>query len=134
MNTTITNYINEFNATNKTTAESTAINWFQSFEYFRWNEDGSFTVKRGDDFTYDEEGLIWDLINEPTLNFEIAGEDGCAGNFDMYTQLYDHMTGKLYLVLYSTQEEYREMNEVTVYGRDVEDDELAEIYDYICEG
>lgn len=126
MTTSVINYINEFNTTN-----NSGINWFQNFSYFRFNEDGSFTVKREEPFTYDEEGLIWDLINESSLDFVICGEDGCISNFDMYTPLYNFMTGMMYCIPYSKQEEYSQMMEVTIYGREVDEDELMEIMEFI---
>lgn len=133
MTTSTINYINEFNAINKTSADSDSLNWFHVFEYFRFNEDGSFTVKRGENFHYAEEGLIWDLTNDINLDFKVCGEDGCINNFDMYTPLFNPMTNMLYLIPYSKQEEYSQMMEVTIYGREVSAEELREIYNYIGE-
>ena len=56
-------------------------------------KNGNFNIKRPNI----SEGLIYDLINSHELDFTIAGDEGCAGNYDMYYPLYNHYTGLLYL-------------------------------------
>ena len=103
-------------------------NWYNNFSSFKFNEDGSFTCKRPDDFScLETENLAIALLWEGSLDFVIAGEDGCLGNFDMYTPLYNYNNGMLYLVPYSTADEWKEGKEVTIYGRIPDEDEMKEI-------
>lgn len=68
-------------------------------------KNGSFFVKREPehDTPLDDEdfgrglNLVFDLVNSAELDFEIAGDEGCADNFHMYYPLYNHFTGLLYL-------------------------------------
>ena len=105
-------------------------NWYSNFSMFRWNdEDGnSFTCKRPEKFDCDElESLAIALLWEPSLDFNLSGEDGCINNYDMYTPLYNLNKGKEYLVSYSIAEKWRNGEEVTIHGKTPDEEELTEI-------
>ncbi|MCM1234486.1 MAG: hypothetical protein NC489_30670 [Ruminococcus flavefaciens] len=64
-------------------------------------ENGNFTITRepGEKMCLEEENLaIAILWNIPDM--ELLGEQGCAGNFDMYQFFYNSYTGKKYMILY----------------------------------
>ena len=103
-------------------------NWYSNFSEFKFNEDGSFTCKRPDEFScLETENLAIALLWESSLDFNLSGEDGCLSNYDMYTPLYNSNNGFEYLVPYSTAEEWKKGKEVTIYGRKPDEEEL----DYI---
>lgn len=107
-------------------------NWYENFSMFKWNEDGSFTCKRPNEFSCDEvKSLAVALLWENEMDFEICGEDGCASNFDMYTPLYNWHNGMEYLVLYSNSEDWLNGREVTIYGKIPDDDEMSDINEYM---
>lgn len=113
------------------TEENTvANNWYTNFGSFKFNdEDGtSFTCTRPKEFTCEElESLPIALLWESGLDFELAGEDGCLGNWDMYTPLYNTHNGLLYLIPHSDSQNWRQGEEVTINGRTVDEEELHEI-------
>lgn len=112
-------------------------NWYSNFSMFKWNdEEGeSFTCKRPEEFECDElESLAIALIWESSLDFNISGEDGCINNYDMYTPLYNLNKNKEYLIPYSVSEKWRNGEEVTIYGRTPDEEELTEIFRFMEEG
>lgn len=68
-------------------------------------KNGNFAVKREPDCDIplnDPDfgkglNLLFDLVNSCNLDFQIAGEEGCVGNYAMYYPLYNAYTGLLYL-------------------------------------
>lgn len=103
--------------------------WLTNFDKFIVHEDGSFTCKASKEVLQlaETRSLVVALLWESSFDFQIAGEDGCAGNFDMYSQLYNTKNGLLYLILYSDSEKFARGEEVTIYGREVTDEEHEEI-------
>lgn len=68
-------------------------------------KNGNFAVKREPDYDIPLDdpdfgkglNLLFDLVNSHELDFQIAGDEGCAGNYAMYYPLYNAYTGLLYL-------------------------------------
>lgn len=71
-----------------------------------------------------EGGLLWDLINSIELDFSIAGDEGCAGNFDMYYPLYNYYSGELFLVLGKDCADYLDGKPVELVGREPDKDDI----------
>lgn len=107
-------------------------NWYVNFSSFKFNEDGSFTCKRPEGSScLETENFVIALLWEGSLDFVVAGDDGCLGNFDMYTPLYNCNNGMFYLVSYSDAERWKNGKEVTIYGRIPDEDEQKEIDNYM---
>ena len=49
----------------------------------------------------------------------------------MYSPLYNFKTGLLYLIPYSVSDEWKNGKEVTIYGREVDEEELKNIYEFM---
>lgn len=86
-------------------------------------KNGNFNVK----FDENSHDLLDDLCNDHTLDFQIAGDEGCASNYDMYYPLYNHYTGLLYLVLGKDCQDYADGLTVKLIGRKLEDYEREEL-------
>jgi hypothetical protein len=71
-----------------------------------------------------EGGLLWELINSIELDFVIAGDEGCASNWDMYYPLYSHYSGKLFLVLGKDCADYQNGKPVELLGKEPDNDDL----------
>lgn len=106
-------------------------NWCNNFSAFEWEEDG-FVCKAPAEFECEEQSnLAISLIWEKNLNFELAGEDGCISNYDMYTPLYNWAQDKLFLIPYSEAEKWKRGEIVRIYGRKITDEERKEIMEYL---
>ena len=71
--------------------------------------------------------LIW----ESSLDFTLAGEDGCISNYDMYTPIYSYKTDKLYLIPYSIAEDWKRGEIIEICnGREPTKEELEYIKDF----
>ena len=94
-------------------------------------KNGNFNVKaEADELTgsgsyLERDGLelIIDLCNSAELDFVLAGDEGCAGNWDMYYPLYNAYTDMLYLPTGSDCIAYQEGKTVKLYGRPLDQDE-----------
>ena len=86
-------------------------------------KNGNFNVKF-DEHSHD---LLDDLCNSIELDFTIAGDEGCASNYDMYYPLYNHYTGLLYLVTGNQCNLYTAGRTVKLVGRELDADELEEL-------
>ena len=108
-------------------------NWYDNFSAFEWQEDGSFVCKASEEAlkSPDTQNLMIALLWESSLDFAIAGEDGCMGNYDMYTPLYSYKTDKLYLVLHSEAEKWKEGEIIRIYGREINEEERKEIEEFM---
>ena len=107
-------------------------NWYSNFSEFHFNEDGSFTCKAPEIFDCDElRSLAVTLLWESSLDFELSGEDGCLGNFDMYTPLYNENNGMEYLIPYSVSDDWKNGKEVTIYGKKLNEEEMKDIEDFM---
>lgn len=93
-------------------------NLFDFFQWEDWNED-SFSCKASEQALsiLETQSLAVSLLWENDLDFVLAGEDGCVSNYDMYTPIYTPKTDKIYFVLYSVAERWKEGDMVTIYGR-----------------
>lgn len=97
------------------------------------NSNGDFLVKMDE---YDNENLvdrqgielIWDLINSIELDFDLAGDQACASNYEMYYPLYNAYTGQMYLILDRDLEAYRRGQEVLLRGYVPSDEEMSAYY------
>lgn len=87
-------------------------------------KNGSFLVRREPDFDpplNDPDfgnglNLVFDLVNSAELDFCLAGDEGCAGNYEMYYPLYNAYTGLLYLVLSHDCDRYAQGKSVRLRG------------------
>jgi hypothetical protein len=88
-------------------------------------KNGNFNVKKEDgDFD-----LLESLIYSAELDFQVAGDEGCATNYDMYYPLYNAYTDKLYLVLGSEMASFEEGKTIKLIGHVLSEDERKEIED-----
>ena len=108
-------------------------NWYDNFSAFEWQEDDSFICKASEEAlkSPDTQNLMIALLWELSLDFAIAGEDGCMGNYDMYTPLYSYKTDKLYLVPHSETKKWKEGEIVRIYGREIDEEEREEIEEFM---
>ena len=93
-------------------------------------KNGNFNVKHEADYDYSND-LIEQLCNSSELDFMLAGDEGCFGNFDMYYPLYNAYTDMLYLPTGSDCHKYRQGKAVKLYGIVMDDDERKELNDII---
>ncbi len=64
-------------------------------------ENGDFTIAKepGEQLSKEEQNLaIAILLHVPDM--ELLGEQGCAGNYDMYQYFYNCYTDKKYMILF----------------------------------
>lgn len=64
-------------------------------------ENGDFTIAKepGEQLTQEEQNLAMAILwHVPDM--ELLGEQGCAGNFDMYQCFYNSYTDKKYMILF----------------------------------
>ena len=85
-------------------------------------KNGNFNVKYEADYDYSND-LIEQLCNSADLDFTIAGDEGCAGNWDMYYPLYNAYTDMIYLPTGSDCHKYRQGKAVKLYGRPLDEDD-----------
>ena len=111
---------------------SDEFNWWWNFEYFRFNEDGSFTCKASEEAlnTAETQNLTIAMLWENDLNCQLAGEDGCAGNYDMYTPIYFPAIGFAYLILHSVSDQFARGKEVTIYGYEPDEEEFNSFVEF----
>lgn len=108
-------------------------NWYGNFSAFEWQEDDSFICKASEEAlkSPDTQNLVIALLWEWSLDFAVAGEDGCMGNYDMYTPLYNYSNDKLYLVSHSEAEKWKEGEIIRIYGRETDKEERREIEEFM---
>lgn len=95
-------------------------------------KNGNFAVKREPEYDLplnDSDfgnglNLIGDLVNSGELDFTIAGESGCAGNYAMYHPLYNAYTGLLYLPTDYDCSDYAAGKWVHLYGRPLDENDI----------
>lgn len=92
-------------------------------------ENGDFTIARepGEKLTPEEENLaIAILWHVPDM--DLFGEQGCAGNFDMYQSFYNYYTGKKYMILLGRDgEAFLKGETITLAARDMDDADREEL-------
>lgn len=108
-------------------------NWYDNFSAFEWQEDDSFICKASEEAlkSSDTQNLMIALLWELSLDFAIAGEDGCMGNYDMHTPLYNYNNNKLYLIPHSEAEKWKEGEIIRIYGREIDEEERKEIEEFM---
>lgn len=89
-------------------------------------KNGNFNVKSD---SLEDLNLISDLCNDPALDFQIAGDEGAASNYDMYYPLYNHYTGLLYLPTGKDCHNYEQGKTVKLVGRELDEDEIQDLKD-----
>lgn len=100
-------------------------------------KNGNFSVQREPDYDTPLDdpdfgcglNLVFDLVNSAELDFNLAGDEGCAGNFDMYYPLYNYHTGLLYLSTGANCKKYAEGEWVHLYGRQLDKDDVETMLD-----
>ena len=114
---------------------SNTNNWYCNFSEFHFNENGSsFTCKRPEKIKCSElENLTIALLWETGLDFNLSGEDFCLSNYECATPIYNCNNGYEYWVSYSDANSWKNGNEVTIYGRIPNKEELKEINKYMEE-
>jgi len=92
-------------------------------------ENGDFTLSRepGEKLCLEEENLaIAILWHVPDM--EILGEQGCAGNFDMYQRFYNSYTDKKYMILYGRDgEDFLNGKTILLKAEELDEDDRAEL-------
>lgn len=95
-------------------------------------KNGNFAVKREPEYDLplnDSDfgnglNLIGDLVNSSELDFDIAGDSGCAGNYAMYHPLYNAYTGLLYLPTDYDCNDYTAGKWVHLYSRPLDENDI----------
>lgn len=95
-------------------------------------KNGNFAVKRepAHDLPLNDSdfgnglNLIGDLVNSGELDFDIAGDSGCASNYAMYHPLYNVYTGLLYLPTDYDCNDYATGKWVHLYGRPLDENDI----------
>lgn len=108
-------------------------NWYNNFSVFEWQEDDSFVCKASKEAleSSDTQNLMIALLWENSLDFALAGEDGCISNYDMYTPLYSYRTDKLYLIPHSEANKWEEGEIIKVYGREMDEEERKYVEEFM---
>lgn len=88
-------------------------------------KNGNFNVKKENG----DADLLQSLLYSAELDFQVAGDEGCASNYDMYYPLYNSYTDKLYLILGSEMASFEEGKTIKLVGRDLSEDERKELED-----
>ena len=95
-------------------------NWSMLDFCYMDEESGDIVVQRSSD---DNNPIWFDIYNEDELDVYWIGEEGCAGNYDMYIPIYSTKSGLIYFILGSQNQEYLEHKIVVLHGRKPDDDE-----------
>lgn len=98
-------------------------------------KNGNFAVRREPkyDSEIDNEGfgrtknLLFDLLNSAELDFVLAGEEGCAGNYDVFYPLYNYNTGLIYSIYGEDCRRYADGEHVHIYGRKPDESEIEKL-------
>lgn len=97
-------------------------------------KNGNFSVKmEASDNKYphylerDDFELIIDLCNSIELDFCIAGDEQCIGNFDMCYPLYNAYTDMMYYPTGSDVSDYANGKTVKLYGQKLTPDDIEEL-------
>lgn len=111
------------------------MNWWWNFEYLRFNMNGSITCKASEEALkcLETQSLAIALLWENSLDTQLVGEDGCMGNYDMYTPLYFPNIGLACLVPYSKAEEWKEGKEITLDCYEPTKEEVLEFIEWWTE-
>lgn len=92
-------------------------------------ENGDFTIARepGEKLTHEEENLaIAILWHVPDM--DLLGEQGCAGNFDMYQFFYNCYTDKKYMILYGRDgERFLKGETILLSAMELDENDRAEL-------
>ena len=80
---------------------------------------------------YDVENYEFEVFEILDTDFNLSGEDGCINNFDMYTPLYNLNNGYEYLIPYSVAEKWKNGEEVTIYGKIPDEEEMQDIKEFM---
>ena len=108
-------------------------NFYSNFSYFEFNDDDSFTCIPSEEALncLETKNMLISLLWETSLDFVLAGEDGCISNYDMYTPIYNYKNNKLYLVPHSVANNWSKFDIVTIYPTEMDEDTKKEVMEFI---
>ena len=92
-------------------------------------KNGNITIQRVtpmEDLSLEEQNLMVAITwNVPDM--DLLGEQGCAGNYDMYQCFYNYYTDKKYMVLLREQEKFEEGKVIKLYAQDLDEEDREEL-------
>ncbi len=92
-------------------------------------ENGDFTITKepGDELCLEEENLAVAILwHVPDM--EPLGDQGCAGNFDMYQCFYNYYTDKKYMILYERDgDAFLKGETILLKAMDLDEDDRADL-------
>jgi hypothetical protein len=92
-------------------------------------KNGNITIQRVtpmEELTMEERNLLIAIAwNVPDM--DLLGEQGCAGNYDMYQCFYNYHTDKKYMVLLSEQEKFEEGKVIKLYAQELDEEDREEL-------
>lgn len=93
-------------------------------------KNGNITIQKekGEILSHEEKNLFI-AIYYHCEDMDLFGEQGCAGNFDMYQCYYNHYTDKKYMVLASQQEDFDKGKVIRLYAQDMNEDDREYLED-----
>ncbi len=92
-------------------------------------KNGNITIQRitpMKELSLEEQNLLV-AIAWHVPDMELFGEQGCAGNYDMYQYFYNAYTDKKYMVLLSEQEKFEQGKVIKLYAQDMTDEDNIEL-------
>lgn len=97
--------------------EQEVNNWLKNFDVFKVDEEGVIECFASDEAirVAETRSLAVALLWEDSLDAILVGEDGCMGNYDMYTPIFLARFNCEYLIPYSTSEDFSHRKVVTLY-------------------
>lgn len=93
-------------------------------------KNGNFNVKHEPKYD-NSDNLIEQLCNSSELDFMLAGEVGCLGNYSIYYPLYNAHTDLIYVVTGRDCYKYKQGKTVKLYGRVMDTEELEALNNII---
>lgn len=96
-------------------------NWSMMAFCYMDEDSGDIVIQRSGDEC--EDNMMVVLLYEDSLDLTLCGEDGCAGNYDMYSPMYSYRSDLLYLPLYSQAENWLKGEIICIHGRKPDEDE-----------
>lgn len=92
-------------------------------------KNGNITIQRitpMEELSLEEQNLLI-AIAWHVPDMDLLGEQGCAGNFDMYQCFYNYYTDKKYMVLLSEQEKFEQGKVIKLFAQDMTDEDNIEL-------
>ena len=92
-------------------------------------ENGDFTIAKdpGKQLCQEAQNLAVAILWY-VPDMELLGEQGCAGNFDMYQCFYNNYTDKKYMILFGRDgDAFLKGETILLEAQDLDDDDRAEL-------